>query len=479
MLAGSRSTRRASGSSFRPDPDWLWGQRYPDAVYHLVTSTPDAIETVGGDELLYADGHRAQRRLRRSADAADARACFAVVGSLTGRRGGGASGGQVRSTASTTPRCWRPRRATGRTSRAACASPATAPDVAGARHDISLARAQRDDAPHRAARPGAIFRRRLGHPRRLPGAGRVPARARARRAGRRKSCASSSRSSTKQRGDWPQWFMLEPYSNIRDRHAHGDVIVWPLKALCDYVEATNDLAFLEEPVAWRRDGQFRARPNAQDPIAAHVDKLLATVRARFIPGTQLLRYGEGDWNDSLQPADPTDARLDGEQLDGRAAVPAAQPLRRGAAARGPEASDARALGALATAMRADFNRHLIRDGTVAGYALFEPGRDEPELLLHPSDTRTGLRYSLLPMTRGIIAGLFTPEQARHHLGTHPRAPAVSRRRAADGQAGRLPRRAGDDLPPRRVGGVLRPRDRPHVRPRASALRRGDGGAGRG
>ena len=42
--------------TFRPDPDWLWGQRYPDAVYHLVTSTPDAIEAIGGDELLYADG---------------------------------------------------------------------------------------------------------------------------------------------------------------------------------------------------------------------------------------------------------------------------------------------------------------------------------------------------------------------------------------------------------------------------------------
>ncbi|MBW8728677.1 MAG: hypothetical protein JF625_26465, partial [Inquilinus limosus] len=42
--------------AFRPDPDWLWGQRYPDSVYHLVTPTPDAIEAVGGDELLYADG---------------------------------------------------------------------------------------------------------------------------------------------------------------------------------------------------------------------------------------------------------------------------------------------------------------------------------------------------------------------------------------------------------------------------------------
>ena len=73
------------------------------------------------------------------------------------------------------------------------------------------------------------------------------------------------------------------------------------------------------------------------------------------------------------------------------------------------------LSDLAAAVRADFNRHLIRDGTVAGYAIFGPDGRPPELLLHPSDTRTGLSYSLLPMTRSIIAGLFTPEQAAHHL----------------------------------------------------------------
>ena len=42
-----------------PIPDSLWGQRYPNAAYHLVTSTPDAVEAIGGDELLYADGDRA------------------------------------------------------------------------------------------------------------------------------------------------------------------------------------------------------------------------------------------------------------------------------------------------------------------------------------------------------------------------------------------------------------------------------------
>lgn len=66
-------------------------------------------------------------------------------------------------------------------------------------------------------------------------------------------------------------------------------------------------------------------------------------------------------------------------------------------------------------MRKDFNHHLVRDDVVAGYAVFNSACDQPKLLLHPSDTVTGVSYSLLPMTRSIIAGLFTPEQARHHL----------------------------------------------------------------
>jgi cellobiose phosphorylase len=83
--------------------------------------------------------------------------------------------------------------------------------------------------------------------------------------------------------------------------------------------------------------------------------------------------------------------------------------RRGEGERSAELSD------LAARMRSDFNRHLIRDGVVAGYGLFDPSHEGVELLLHPSDTRTGLSYSLIPMTQAIIGGLFTHDQARHHL----------------------------------------------------------------
>jgi 1,2-beta-oligoglucan phosphorylase len=138
------------------------------------------------------------------------------------------------------------------------------------------------------------------------------------------------------------------------------------------------------------------------------------VRERFIPGTHLIRYGEGDWNDSLQPADP---RMRDWMVSSWTVALLFQQLGRYAEilARAGRSGDANQLRELAGVMREDFNRYLIRDDTVAGYALFDPDRDEPELLLHPSDTRTGLAYSLLPMNRGIIAGLFTADQARHHL----------------------------------------------------------------
>ena len=68
---------------FRPDPESLWGQKYPLASYRLVTSTPREVEAIGGDEWLYLDGERrgggyAVMRTRPTRNFA-----FAVVGSLS------------------------------------------------------------------------------------------------------------------------------------------------------------------------------------------------------------------------------------------------------------------------------------------------------------------------------------------------------------------------------------------------------------
>lgn len=209
-------------------------------------------------------------------------------------------------------------------------------------------------------------------------------------------------------GTWPQWFMLPPYETIRSDHAHGDVVLWPLAALCEYVQETGDLAILDARVPAMGQGREGA-----ETVASRVRRLLKHVKGQFVPGTRLLRYGLGDWDDSLQPAHCEDAgrlvsswtvALSYEVLSRYAEILA----RRGAHNESDE------LASLAEGVRQDFHRYLMRDGVAAGFGRFE-GNRRCTLLLHPTDRVTGIRYRLLPMTRGVISGLFTPVEAAAHL----------------------------------------------------------------
>ena len=454
--------------AFRPDPDHIWGQKYPHAVYHLVTSTPRQVEAVGGDELLYADGKRrsgayATIRTRRTSEFA-----FAVVGSMTDPKRAKALAAKYmkpvvdESMLTPSDRFWRKVTRGVRVRSAVHSADAEALDTIfpWLAHDAIV----HLTAPHgleqytggawgvRDVCQGPLeYFLSLEHD--------EPAKAILRilfAQQYEKSC------------DWPQWFMLEPYSAIQSKEAHGDIIVWPLKALCDYVEATGDFAFLDERIAWRRDDNFEKTAQG-DPIATHVDRLIATVRERFIAGTSLIRYGNGDWNDSLQPVDPAKhdwmtsswtVELLYEQLRRYAEI-----LRRA----GRPLKAAKEHDSLAATMREDFNRFLIRDDIVAGYGVFSPNGGLPELLLHPSDKQTGLSFSLLPMTQGIIGGIFTKQQARRHLG-------LIRKHLLFSDGARLMDRpsayhggARDDIPAGGISLILRARDRAHVYAFASAL----------
>src|SRR5262249_9331338 len=154
----------------------------------------------------------------------------------------------------------------------------------------------------------------------------------------------------------------------------------------DYVEATGDDSVLDLACGWRDDGGRRsARPASS--VADHVRVLIDTCRERFIPGTRLIRYGEGDWNDSLQPVDHLwpdwmvsswTVALLYEQLKRYAVI-----LRRRGAT--PEADE---LDELAEAMQADVRSQLMRHGILAGYGLFDAKGGGVTLLLHPDDETT-------------------------------------------------------------------------------------------
>ena len=85
-----------------------------------------------------------------------------------------------------------------------------------------------------------------------------------------------------QTGDWPQWFMFDRYREVQAADSHADIILWPLKALCDYLEATGDLSILDEEVAWT-DHPTRAVTAQAETIFAHTERQVAQDRGRLHP----------------------------------------------------------------------------------------------------------------------------------------------------------------------------------------------------
>jgi cellobiose phosphorylase len=212
-------------------------------------------------------------------------------------------------------------------------------------------------------------------------------------------------------GDWPQWFMFfERERGIRAGDSHGDIVFWPLLVLAQYLLASGDGSILDEGVRF-----FDARGEQAGELGTvwqHAQRALSLVDRRVIDGTRLAAYGHGDWNDALQPADP---RLREHlcsawtvTLHYQMLTQLSQALRR--VGRNAEAVP---LERSAAAVRDDFQRLLLVDGVLAGYALFENGAIRQ--LLHPSDHSTGVHYSALAMIHAILEDLFTPDQAREHL----------------------------------------------------------------
>jgi cellobiose phosphorylase len=391
----------------RPGPGSLVGDRYPDATFRIVAPEPAKVDAIGGDELLNTDGvnrgapyvvvktkpitsfslllggsvvDRAGAAESAPTRTADSRENAAMPLSGLARRLhlGGTSGraaGELERLNDLLPWYWHD-------AVIHCSSPHGLEQYSGAawglrdvcQGPVEVLLATSNPEPVRG-----ILRTVYEH-------------------------------QSRHTGDWPQWFMFDRYREIRAPDSHGDIIHWPIKAICDYVEATGDVSILDEEVPWTDEPS--AQPTAEtSTIFAHTERQVAKIEADFIPGTALVAFGGGDWEDTLQPADPAMAR---RLVSAWTVELAYQTLRRYATvcSRAGRSVMVDRLATLWERMRADFNRLLVPDGVVAGLAHFGDG--ELEYFLHPRDTTTGVSYRLLPMTRGMISELFDADQAARH-----------------------------------------------------------------
>lgn len=225
-------------------------------------------------------------------------------------------------------------------------------------------------------------------------------------------------------GGWPQWWMFDSYSKIRAHDSHGDVFYWVIIALSDYIKVTGDYSILDVVVPY-----FNLNEGAESeykPVSEHVERLVQMIVDSFIPGTSLVPFGGGDWNDSLQPVSK---ELAERMISSWTVEMNYQAFRQlSFVYQKTDAAKANKLHEICEQIKTDFNKFLVKDGIVAGYGLVEEDKSI-SVLLHPTDTKTGIKYSILPMNRGIISEIFTKEQAEKHqvlINKHLKGPDGAR-----------------------------------------------------
>ena len=205
--------------------------------------------------------------------------------------------------------------------------------------------------------------------------------------------------------EWPQWFMIDDY-HIQQEDCHGDVVLWPLKIIGDYLSVTGDYDILKENISYRKlDGSITI---AKETLLDHMKHAVKTIKDRFMYHTTLISYAGGDWDDTLQPANE---ELKKKLVSAWTVALTYQVIKQlGETLNNVDNVWAKELTELADTMNSDFNKLLIKNKTIAGFAYFEE-EDRMEYMLHPEDNKTGISYRLLPMTRSIISELVTKEQA--------------------------------------------------------------------
>jgi CRISPR-associated protein Csx3 len=182
-------------------------------------------------------------------------------------------------------------------------------------------------------------------------------------------------------------------------------------ALAQYLIASGDAAILDASVPFFDSKGPEAGEHAT--VWQHLERAFTVIERRRIPGTMLAAYGHGDWNDSLQPADPALREHMCSAWTVTLHFQALTMLARALRSVG-RAAQAESLERQAEGVRADFQRLLIPDGVLTGYAVFDG--EDVRYLLHPRDATTGVRYSSLAMIHAILEDMLTADQTRAHLG---------------------------------------------------------------
>ncbi|MGX7024229.1 GH36-type glycosyl hydrolase domain-containing protein [Vagococcus hydrophili] len=211
-------------------------------------------------------------------------------------------------------------------------------------------------------------------------------------------------------GNWPQWFMFDKFEEIKADESHGDIIVWPLKVVGDYLRITEDFTILEELLPYSSRQNFK-QTKETETLLQHIEKQIQYMEDNFLEGTYLSCYGDGDWDDTLQPADQS---LKKNMASSWTVALTYQTMKQFFEVMTENNKTiAKRSQKIADGVYQDFHKYMLQDEVIPGF-LFMSDTGETELMVHPNDTRTGIDYRLLPMTRSMISELIDQEEVNKH-----------------------------------------------------------------
>lgn len=211
-------------------------------------------------------------------------------------------------------------------------------------------------------------------------------------------------------GNWPQWFMFDQYSGIYANESHGDVIIWPMKIIADYLLATKDMTVLDKnlPYMSRKTKQITAE---KETLIAHLAKQIDYIENNFLYDTAVSAYGDGDWDDTLQPADKSQKREMAstwtEELTIEVFRKMAKVLKKGSDLQ-------KRCEQLSERMYVDFKKYFMQSDVLPGFIRLDVDHNVQEII-YPGDQKTGINYRLLPLSQGVLSAILTDYDAEKSL----------------------------------------------------------------
>lgn len=212
-------------------------------------------------------------------------------------------------------------------------------------------------------------------------------------------------------GNWSQWFMFDEYIEVAAGESHGDVVVWPFKAIAMYIQNTGDVSILDEEVPYKLRTNPFTFSNDKYTILDHLKTQWNYVQNNLLEGTYLPCYGDGDWDDTLQPKNAEQRKNMASGWTVSLLYEALSNLSKQIMVK--DQKFANEIVEYTLNLKTDYFKYMVEDDICAGFIIKEG--DKVTKLLHPTDNTTGIEYRLLPINRGIISEMFDESQIQKGL----------------------------------------------------------------